>query len=589
MIFTKTYNYKLNLIIILSIIAVLIYKHFFIFLPTGPTIIKDELLYKENAELLFKGKYFYHSIYPPLYSLVISIAFYFNNWYESIQIINSLTSTLLIIPIWMISRMFISPTKSLIVVLLLVLLPYHAFYPGYVMSENLFLLIFAFSIYFSIQGADTTYSNSILFGIFLGLGYLTKYLMLPAIPILIFFWILFPISSYQTRYKIFKSKQFWINSILLMSFFIFTLLPWIIFAQKSNLKFSDSLGFFFTGNKTLANISSGLLSNEKKLSNLLMWGSSYASYIILALAPFITPLIYYIFSFLSFKNKKKDYKIELFTILSISLLLMYWLVSTQHSFRASYNYPNPSYLLGRYLMHLSPFFIIIGIIAMEKIFKNPLKIKKLNMFFAIIFLITIMLLSRGILYKNGIWFFKPTFADNVFNSPDSLFYHIDFSFYSSIFFITLLGLLIILQTKVEIKKSKLFLIIFATILVSWQSLILKNASERIKNNISGIHARKLAEFLKSNTKAYNNTTIYYSVRYLWPEYWESVSLFWGGPKLNYVPLNEKESICVKNNSDLLLTENNLSIKPILSYKFLDGNCYLYKIKSGEKGKNSTLK
>jgi len=97
-----------SVFLIIAIVGVLIFKHFMLYLPPGPYIYGDELIYKENAESIFYGKYFFSSHYPPLYSLVISIAFFFNNWYEGIQIINGILSSLLIIPIWMISRMFVS-------------------------------------------------------------------------------------------------------------------------------------------------------------------------------------------------------------------------------------------------------------------------------------------------------------------------------------------------------------------------------------------------------------------------------------------------------------------------------------------------
>ncbi|MEI8047711.1 MAG: glycosyltransferase family 39 protein [Bacteroidota bacterium] len=551
------------------------------FLPTGPTIIKDELLYKENAELLFNGKYFYHPIYPPLYSLVISIAFFFKNWYESIQIINCITSTLLIIPIWMISRMFVSYTKSLIILLLTVLLPFQAIYPGYVMSENLFLFIFAFTVYFSIQGSNTTYLKAGLFGISLGLGYLTKYLMLPAIPILIFFWLLLPITTKNIQFKIFKLKHFWINCLLLAFCFLITMLPWIFFSQKSNIRFSDAFGFFFTDNKVLANISTNFFSNERNLNSLLMWGSAYASYIILALSPFLTTLMIYFSSVRVTNYKKTDFKFEHISLLLISLLLMYWLVSTQHSFRAAYNYPNPAYLLGRYLMHLTPLFLVIGIISIDKIFNKSISLKKNYTIVAILIMIILMLFSRNILYKNWIWIFKSSFANSTFNSPDSLFYKIDLNFNLSIILISVLGLMLIIAKKIEIKKTKFILALFATILVLWQSLIFINASERIKNNISGIHARKFAGYLKNNFTKKEETTVYYSVRYLWPKYWESVSYFWGAPKLNYIPVEGKIPVCDTMNSVFLLTEDSLSLKPITSYKFLGGNCYIYKIKKAE--------
>ena len=78
----------ISLFIMLAISGALLYKHFFMFLPPGPTSAYDQLCYKENAELLFHGKLFHHAQYPPFYSLILSPAFYFENWFNTIPAIS---------------------------------------------------------------------------------------------------------------------------------------------------------------------------------------------------------------------------------------------------------------------------------------------------------------------------------------------------------------------------------------------------------------------------------------------------------------------------------------------------------------------
>ena len=575
MMMRKINKHNIATYILVGSIGVLIFNHFIMSLPTGPTIVFDELYYKENAELIFLGKYFYHPIYPPLYSLIISFALYFENWYQGIQVINEILTVILIIPIWLISRMFVGRTTALLAILLTLLLPFQVIYPGYIMSENLFLFLFSFSVYFSLQGANSATWKAGLFGVFLAAGYLTKYLMLPAIPILVAFWIFTPILKGGENYKSLILKRFWINCIVLIVCFVFTMLPWIIYAHHSNISLYNALGLFFTKTGFMTKASNAIYSGERNLINLIMWVGSYTSYIILALAPFLTLLLFYIPIICHLKNSKIEYKSEfLFLLLLILLTFIYCIVSTQHSFRVSYNYPNPSYLLGRYLMHFSPLFIVIGIIAVDRIFRYRDKLKKKNIIYATFLMIFLIFLAMVILFKNALWNFPSRFANIPFNSPDSMFYK-TVSIYLVIAFILLLGIFIFSLTITNSKKSEVIFVMIISVVFCWQVMIFNNANSRAQKNISGIHARNIAIVLNKNK--YQNIPLYYSVRYLWPSYWESVSLFWGASKINYVAFEGAFPVCDTIDNILFLTEDSLPEQPISSYKFLDGNCYLYKL------------
>ncbi len=562
----------ISIIIVVTLVGVLIFKHFIMFLPPGPNIFWDEFLYKENAEALFQGNFFYNAHYPPLYSLVISIALYFNNWYESIQIINGILSSLLIIPVWMISKMFVSSSKALLAVLLVTLLPFQAIYPGLVMSENLFLFIFAFTVYFSIQGANSTTWKAGLFGVFLGLGYLTKYLMLPAIPIFILFWIIFPIYQMETRFKFLASKRFWLNCFVLLASFLLIMLPWIIYAQKANVFFYNALGLSYAGSTIKT------FSSEISLDNLLMWGSLYAAYIVLALAPFLTLLMFYIPT-ISFSRKKKNKRKHelLFLLLLVILTGLYWLIATQHSFRAEYNYPNPYKLLGRYLMFLTPLFIVAGIIALDRIFRYRDMLKKHYIVAITYSMIILTTLAWWILFKNGIWVFPSHFANTTVNSPDTFVYRNSLIIIQVLVSIVIIGISIIILPKANIKKYRVLYIVTIGVIIILQGTIFHNSTKIAKKNIHGIHARNVAKVLNSGMVEANNIPVYYSVRGILQRKWPSVSRFWNAPKLKYIPIADSIHVYDTIESVLYLTEDSLPITPLISYKFYGGNCYLYKL------------
>jgi len=572
----KYYIKKVNIncitiLVLLILIGVLFYKHFFMFLPQGP-ILWDEYLYKENAKLLINGKYFFSTHYPPLYSLIISIGLYFKNWYESIQIINEILSTLLIIPVWMISRMFVSRTLALLAVLLTILLPFQIIYPGFVMSENLFLFLFLFTIYFTLKGANTGIWKSALLGVFIGFCYLTRYMMLPAIPILILFWIIIPFFQAEKPLTILISKQLWINCIIMFTCFFLTMLPWIIFAIKSGFSLSNSLGLTVTLSNQFIEIADNSIVNKNTFNLVLMWISTNAAYIFLSTALYITLISLNLPIINNLRKKDNEHKlILLFLFLLLTLTCAYILISSQHSFRVKYNYPIPIRLMGRYLIHLTPLFIIAGIISLDRIIKYSTMLKKMNIIITISSMFVIITISWWILFKKGIWGISSELGTNILDAPDTLIFKINYNFPLLLVFIGITSTLLLTFSKINSKKSILITIII--LLTSWQSMAYLNSTNRTKNNNRGIHARKIAEALKISAFKGYNKPIYYSIDDLWPFYWKYIPLFWDAPAYKYYSIND--SIPVPDA--LLLTQDSLPEKPIISYKYLEGNCFLYKL------------
>jgi len=350
----ETHEKRFSILVLTAIAGVLACKHFFLYQPPGP-ILWDEWLYKENAELLSHGERFFSDHYPPLYSLVISIAFFFRNWYESIHVINGILSTLLVIPVWLIARMFVTRPFALLTVLLVLMLPFQAIYPGFVMSENLFLLLFAFAVYFSLQGADTTCRKAALMGISLGLAYLTRYLMLPAIPVMILFWITVPVFREKKKLAFFLSRRFLVNGLILASCLVLVMLPWFIYAYHSGFGIFKALGLSYTGSTSFSDMPEKPFFPGEKPGTFLMWGCVNVSYILLAVAPYLALLMFYLPGTRFVKKFREGRKDEpAFFVLLFLLTAVYWFVSVQHSFRDPGNYPVPHRLMGRYLLHLNP-------------------------------------------------------------------------------------------------------------------------------------------------------------------------------------------------------------------------------------------
>jgi hypothetical protein len=114
----------------------------------GPFSFLDELLYKRNAESIFRGLPYHSFHYPPLYPLVLSAAFWFpSSWYEAMLLINAVIASTVVFPIWWISRAFLTFRQSWMVLLIVILLPYGFAYPPILWSENLFIPLLCLAIY----------------------------------------------------------------------------------------------------------------------------------------------------------------------------------------------------------------------------------------------------------------------------------------------------------------------------------------------------------------------------------------------------------------------------------------------------------
>ena len=175
-----------NLKIIIGIFLLLsALKVIYTFFVTSPTIFADEYFYSKMAQSYFYFREFsLHSelvkAYPPLYSVLISPAFIFKNMtyvYTAIKIINSVISSLIIFPVYYFAKEILTEKKALLAAILISVAPMSLAFSGYIMSENLFYVLFLTAAYFIYKASK---ENNLIYdafaGIFIGLTILTRYL-----------------------------------------------------------------------------------------------------------------------------------------------------------------------------------------------------------------------------------------------------------------------------------------------------------------------------------------------------------------------------------------------------------------------------
>lgn len=460
-------------------------KIFFLQYFDGPLIFKDELYYRQNALAIFHGLQYVTPHYPPLYSLILAPAFWAKNWYQAMLAINALLSSMLIPAAWFLSCS-IGMKRPLLASLLVALLPFHAVYPRFVMSENLFVPLFVLAIALAVRGGRSGKLESILFGITLGAAHLTKYLFLPSVPVLFCAWAVVNFFHQSEDVKTVK-PEFSRNFLYAIVPYILLMTLWMCYGYASGYEWQRLLGFGLSGNQKI--ISS--------LSRFGFWFMAYSSYVMLMAIPFWALFGSFAVQFLSERFRTQFSRNNvLFLIFLLCLVVGYCFVAANHSYSSKYNVSVPQYILGRYLMQFSPVLMVVYVWVLDVVVLNIRHFSWRKTLVWSILVVCLLGLSWGVLFNDMIvssspWFSKITFnAVDVFNF-DSIVNLIVFVF-SSFLVIFLLRLRIF---DVRILVFPLCVALLMNYIISYNIVL---------ENNDGIYARvmfeKIIDSIKSRKK-----------------------------------------------------------------------------------------
>ena len=569
------YNSQINwldVILLLATFGVLIVKFIFLIKPTGPTIFGDELMYRDDAQRLFKGMVFSTAHYPPLYPIFLAPAFFFDNWYDLMKIINGVLSSLLIIPLWFIARKFISPTTSAFTVLLAALLPFQAIYPNFILAENLYLPLFLIAVFLTLEGIQNSKKQAFIFGSVLAGCFLTKYIFLPMIPVFVLFWLFTNKLDGSIGLRHFDKRDK-LNVFCMMIGILTAFIPWVIFVHLSGLPLVQGFGYGISGIKI----------NEISFLFLGKWAVAYLAYIVLLSAPILVPLLCYFPSQIRQTIKRKIISKEAaFFTLVFTTAVINWFVAIQHSFGQPYNYPIPNYLIGRYFMPLTPLIYISGILAIRQILIANLAITMKKILKVIGLSIGLVYIARSLLYDNRILGVSMWFANIIFNSPDSFVYKIFEILIFSLICMICLGFLIFYLTKIKNGSIRKIILFFLFVLILlWQSTIFGVALDRINNNNFGLHGRYLAQIINLNPGSITgNEDIYFGIPELSSPTLYNMFRFWGidiqKEKLHKIDPENPETIPqIQKKPFLIITNEVYNVPPLGSYQVGEINYYVY--------------
>ncbi|MBN2395430.1 MAG: glycosyltransferase family 39 protein, partial [Candidatus Atribacteria bacterium] len=384
----------------------------------GPSHFEDEVLYWNAAKTLASGQFSaaeYHH-YPPLYPISLApvfILFSSARVYEAAKILNAIYISSVIFPVYLICRLFLDKKQSLLASILVMLLPTQIVISRSMISENIFYPLFFWTLYLAFveifpNNKKILNFQNILLGILSGFLVLTRYIGLAVVPGIWLIWWLRPSSNINTPFLFSRNKIKQAFSIFIP--FAVLVGGWVILGRLENISMLNMLGF-------------GITAAPSKLgsSGLLNWIVFYLAYTILIAAPFLGILLTSLSRMIP-KNWCGAFSRWLIAILIICLVFLIPVI--RHSYRAAYNFPEPTKIQGRYILYFAPLFIITVFAAIKNIDFSKISYSSriFQMFLSVILIIAaFLIIVRGILILD-----KP--LPPSINSPDGYLFQV-FDFY----------------------------------------------------------------------------------------------------------------------------------------------------------------
>jgi len=309
------------------------FKSYLIHESFGPRILGDEVIYRMYANAIFNfspyqicnkltnfcGQLAVDPLYPPGYPAFLAIIRFFtsSDLISKVKIANVLVSTLVMFPIYGITRRFCKCSTALTAAIVSGVAPFSIFFSASLMSENLFIFVYFFLIYLAVQSPKYENINAIMFGMMMAFNFLTKYIFLISAPfifaIYIFSWWSrnsLQISSWQ--------KLGLLTKIIFYNFFGIAIIEgiWIIYALNSNINLQYAFVF-------QPGLSGSALVGGRSIHLLLLYTVLHLGALIVAILPILLPILIFIFD----KSIEKSREFKIYAYFVVANIIFLWLFS----------------------------------------------------------------------------------------------------------------------------------------------------------------------------------------------------------------------------------------------------------------------
>ena len=532
-----------------------------VLISSGPSY-PDELLYKFNASTIFTLQKYGTAHFPPAYSLALAPALFFKHWYEAMLVLNAFCSSLVVPAAWLLARTA-GVRRPLIAALLVGLLPMHAIYPHLLLSENLFVPLFVMAVALALRGDRRSQIEALAFGLVLGITHLTKYLFLPALPLLFGAW-LYSRSKSKSEFPSESLSKRYCPALLVLLAYGFIVGIWFYYGRVSGFGWSQLFGFDIPGIKSKAG----------NVHSFLIWAAAYTAYIVLAWFP-TWGFVAIWMSQLSDKAWRFQLESRHWRFLVLALLLLggYWLLAVHHSFSATYNYPVPRRLIGRYLMQLSPIMLVVGVWVLERIAENSVSLRIMKALIGVGVLVGLSLLAWGIFF-NGVWKFSVSFPISESGGVDVI------AFVSPLMYLMAIAVVLLPLVFLYFRKTDVRFFVLPMVMLMLVFLVVD--ARRMHARQYGFHARELSYAVTGLTEQEGNTlNIFLDGKDFLPIYIKKSLSFWEVKQkqisIQDVSIHGSLILASLKSPAFLLSATLFDIKPLREYIVNNKTYYIYRI------------
>jgi hypothetical protein len=323
----------------------------------GPTHFEDERRYWEIASQLFSGRpaiATWH--FPPVYPLALLPAFMLSfpsGTYDVAKILNAIYFSSGVIPFFILVDRLAGRAYAWAASVVLLVSPAFLVMPRAILSENVFYPLFLWAVL--LAGVDLLprrrWLPDLAMGTTLGLLYLARFIGLALIPAFLLVWwsrLSAEVDGGRgSREKLNRAAHAIAPIVVLTG-------CWVAAGLSQGVPLRNLMGL---------GIASNSAPQQLTLGRLMLWFVLYASYAAMIGAP-------YLGAFAPLLTRPRDLGLsdaQRRWAASVILLGGALLVAcSQHSWRARYNFPEPSKLQGRYMLYFLPLFLVTAMILLRR-------------------------------------------------------------------------------------------------------------------------------------------------------------------------------------------------------------------------------
>jgi len=370
--FLKIDRWIINLFFVFLILTI-IKTIFSLFLST-PWIYNDELIYSVLAKYVSAGKLVlignvpFSAAHPPAgYSYFLSPAYLFGNnmdlIYHSMLFINSILTSLIIFPVYLIMKRFLKKKTAFLSSLIIAIIPSVILHNFNILSGNAFILVFLISCYLLIKTFSyKKFDNKFLFySISLGLSVgMLIFIRSMGIAMLISLLAIIIIKFLKTRKK--ESLKLFIP--------ILTFLPFIIYIFYK----TRSITMGYPASKYIDSVLLIFSNTENFLKFLILILNELNYFVLMSYFIFMSFTIFLFINFRKIEDKRKE---DLFYFSIYALFSMFFLIVIT----VIHIYKGDNVIYTRYVYPALPIIFMLGFIGLN--LYNKIKNNSKKFFFQI--------------------------------------------------------------------------------------------------------------------------------------------------------------------------------------------------------------